>query len=386
MVLIIFLITSLVNCLGEELYKIYQEINSEYDLKYPILNSSIVKIKSHHRGKRCVASDPSSAVDMFLAGKWAPLFHGRQILVNSPCLGSDSFGNYLGSYFESIACANKVGLDYISVAKVYEPKTAHAMTSFISYLPNYIENKNTYSFKKIKSLLQIHCQCPSNCHEQRNAEWINGLDIIKPIISNVLLKYLNLKLTKKNTIVEKNDLSTVPYTTKLPLIPDVAIHYRCGDNFVGYYGFLRFHVFKDKIPFNSKYIYILAEKRTRKTSKNPDLAMKCDSILHSLSTFLKLHFPNSVILVKRGDNLYIDMVRFAYARTTICSVSTFCLWPGIVNNGTVYFPRTKLIAGGDVTVPLGFIWLDEKDLILGAENLYTPARELVYKLGGKYLK
>jgi hypothetical protein len=50
------------------------------------------------------------------------------------------------------------------------------------------------------------------------------------------------------TIVSASDLATVSAGTSLPLVPDAAIHYRCGDNFVGHYGFLPFRAFLATIP------------------------------------------------------------------------------------------------------------------------------------------
>jgi hypothetical protein len=42
-------------------------------------------------------------------------------------------------------------------------------------------------------------------------------------------------------VVAKNALNRLEGgDSKLPLVPDVAIHYRCGDNIVSHYGFLPF--------------------------------------------------------------------------------------------------------------------------------------------------
>jgi hypothetical protein len=52
-------------------------------------------------------------------------------------------------------------------------------------------------------------------------------------------------------------------------------------------------------------------------------------------------FPDAVVVILRGFDLFEDLARLTYAKTTICSVSTFCLWPAISNDNTVYFPLTK---------------------------------------------
>jgi hypothetical protein len=42
--------------------------------------------------------------------------------------------------------------------------------------------------------------------------------------------------------------------------------------------------------------------------------------------------------------MYDDLTRLTFARTTICSISTFCYWPAIANPNTAYFPKSLLIA------------------------------------------
>ena len=348
--LVLFISVSSAN--DQNFSRIYEDINAAYDLQHPLpLHLSLSQLKSHHHFKRCILISPEKAIESYLNKEYSSYSQGKNILVNSPCLGSDSLGNYLGSYFENIVCAELSGLHYLSVGKIYEPKTKHVSSAFISNLPNYIENKNPIDHETSRKLIKTYCKCEKSCHEQKNAAWVSGLNIIKPIFKNALLAHLNIHPEQNQTVVKVNDISTEPINTVLPLIPDVAIHYRCGDNFVGYYGFLPFSVFKDKIPNNTKTIYVLAERRGRKTVA--DLAEKCDSILLSLKGFLSKNFPNSKILLKRGDNLYTDMARLSFAKTVFCSASTFCLWPAVTNDNTVYFPKTKLIVGGDTNINLG---------------------------------
>ena len=49
--------------------------------------------------------------------------------------------------------------------------------------------------------------------------------------------------------------------------------------------------------------------------------------------------------MKRGGDAFLDYARLAYSNVTICSASTYCIWPALANsNGQVYFPLTPLIA------------------------------------------
>lgn len=258
------------------------------------------------------------------------------------------------------------------MAKIWEPKEFDHPSYFLDRLPTIVENKYPLSdHNEIKKYIQKNCPCPGSCHERPYAAWIKGIHFIKPILIDALNYHIEksqqqpkiLSVTSsrnndnsysktsesfQNTIVNNDDLTSVPIGTILPLIPDAAIHYRCGDNFIGHYGFVPFRAFKEKIPPDANTIYVLAEKKTRKTITKPHLQATCNVILNSLFGYLQENFPKATILIRRGDDLYLDMARLAYAKTVVCSVSTFCLWPAIINNGTAHFPRTRLITGGDM--------------------------------------
>ena len=134
----------------------------------------------------------------------------------------------------------------------------------------------------------------------------------------------------------------------VPFIPDVSIHYRCGDNTVGNYGFLPFQAFADFIDESAKTIYIMAESPWRKTltKRNRKMDDKCSIILRMLVKYISKRFRHATVVLLRGANMYNDLVRLSYARQTFCSVSTFCFYPALVQRNTVYFPVTKLIADG----------------------------------------
>lgn len=121
-----------------------------------------------------------------------------------------------------------------------------------------------------------------------------------------------------------------------PLIPDVSIHYRCGDNVVGNYGFLPFTAFADHInPTATKSIYILAESSRRKMlkKKNQLMGEKCGHILNALTLYISEHFPHATVVLLRGGNMYNDLVRLTYSKQSFCSVSTFCFWPALITSG-----------------------------------------------------
>lgn len=187
---------------------------------------------------------------------------------------------------------------------------------------------------------------------------------------------------KNTTIFDVNSASSSVIEQQLPLIPDVAIHYRCGDNTVTHYGFTPFRVFAATIPHDTRSIYVMAESPSR--NARPDRTERCTSIFMALRSYLMSKFPRAVVVVLRGHDMFEDLARLTYANTTICSVSTYCLWPAMSNNHTVYFPVTKLIAKENTSFDYGssFHWLvdDKYRAIRGSEALHMPHAELVNRL------
>jgi hypothetical protein len=142
----------------------------------------------------------------------------------------------------------------------------------------------------------------------------------------------------------------------IPIIPDIAIHYRCGDNVPSkVYGFLPFTAIIDIIQYEMKninngikHIYILTDPphRVYILDNNKQFALKqCPLILASLFSILQDTFPNINIVLKKGKDPFLDYARLSKAKVTICSVSTFCLWPAIANHRSAYFPVTSLVGG-----------------------------------------
>lgn len=168
----------------------------------------------------------------------------------------------------------------------------------------------------------------------------------------------SLKLPYHNSATGSLITTVASVSRSLPMIPDVAIHYRCGDNTVGHYGYLAYPAFKRRIPPSSSTIYVMAENPSRKT--NPLRSDQCNAILTGLFDYLTDEFPEASVVILRGANMYDDMTRLALANTTICSVSSFCIWPALSSTTKAYFPITRLIA--KATAPVydnkHFQWLD----------------------------
>jgi len=134
------------------------------------------------------------------------------------------------------------------------------------------------------------------------------------------------------------DLSTVYNfernpTLVLPLHPDVVVHYRCRDNIeFPNMGLTQFHTILNLIPDDSKFIMILTEGNTL---SNAILSVLRDRILAK--------FPSvTQVIIREGGSIFSPIVSLAYAKTVICSASSFCFYFASSNvNGKVYIPTRR---------------------------------------------
>ena len=321
--------------------------------------------------KRCLLLNEGDVIDGFGRREWERVAGGRQVYLHSPCIKEDSVGNMLGTYFENVVCAHRVGMDYVSVAKTFDLSGDFVTPPFLRRLPDYLPSASggrgaaPKSYEEIKRDLQRLCTCSTAfCWESPRAAWVQGLATIKAVFLDALIHHVASPIIGgpgAPTVVRRGDLVSANATdspSPLPLIPDVAVHYRCGDNFGPPYGFVSFHAIKDRVPAGARTIYVLSERRDRKTEAKPHLAAKCDAIIEALHRFLAGKFPAAAVVTKRGsDDMYLDLARLTLAKVTVCSVSTFCLWPAVTSNGTAHFPPSRLVVGGDTRVNLGFRWM-----------------------------
>jgi len=335
---------------------------------------------------------PHQALAALSAGTFAPhMGEGRGVLVSSACLGVDSLGNYLGNYLENAACAGKLGVPFVVVAKVYEPRMRDAGNAFLNALPSVVASPQP-ALQAPKHLnAAAVCPCRESCQENPRALWTSNVEtVVRPLLQMALAAHR--ATLAPNMTVDRGALSTAPAGSVLPLTPDAVVHYRCGDNFVGHYGFVPFPAVAARVPASARTIYILAEARNRKTqtAAKQNLAAKCDVVLRALHQYLVGQFPRSVVLLQRGGDPYADLVRLADAPVLICSVSTFCLWPALASNGTVYFPVTPLVlggGGGGARLPKlrkGWFWMtgEQARVVRGAAFDRLSVGALVGALGG----
>ncbi len=378
------------------------------------------------------------------------------IMVHSVCLDPDSLGNYLSEYFETRFCSHELGVHYIAAPKLESPPIPEAYVQkklpvsrgrvdFSRSKPDYPHEFNEASnpfFTHISgAVLHPHpiaasknftetngftsayfsskCPCTySSCHE-KNTSLIyrnDNMQFIGNTFRSAIDAYwkrrvagsgdrLQFKISQSANIsyhvrsgYTDKTVTHASIQSDWPAVPDAAIHYRCGDNVVNHYGFLKFPVLNEIIPPDSQYIYVMAESPKRKQNVRDGKygatgIVRCHEVFLALENYLHHHFPSSNIVILRGQNMFDDLARLMYARVVVCSISTFCLWPaytaglpgGSTSHVTNYMPNSKLIAGGHMP-PLapGLHWLHAQNeiAVLGVEAKAITHNKLIKKLQG----
>ena len=299
-------------------------------------------------------------------------------------------GNRLGNYFTEVACAEAAGVHFIAVHKSFD--TANSVqanstsklipgkpffngSTLLDALPDIIVHPNPVSREEAVVRMDKYCSCTRYCWGNGNAPWINRTSTIGSILRRAIQVYLDAATNAGvvTTVSPDTDMTTAtPEEIKtLPIVPDVALQYRCGDNiqFSYMYGILPFTAYPSRIPATAKYIYVLSDHPSR--ALHAAYTSKCQLILQGLFDFLKKERPQATIVVKRGGDLFLDYARLAFAKVTICSASTYCLWPAfasIAGGGHAHFPLSALIAGADnmQLAPAfhpNFHWINDTDII-----------------------
>lgn len=431
----------------------YNLVNEYYIDKYPGLvgDKDILRVINTHLTSRTHCQVIKHIQDK----QWRNIIKDPVLVdtmyISSQIVCTQSFGNFLGSYLDSISCAQLSKLHYITLMKsIWEAKfeaggfgkSDGVIPAFYTYLPSYIEynynvglneqlsEKQKWFEEELKSgfsgsaietiptehsiqrskdvigshdLMKKHCSyCSSTPHNVQRAAWSLNIKNICTILNYALAKHIvhnhidiNAYLTPETvksdvsvTRVNEHDLSTSPVGAVLPLIPDVTIHYRCSDLFVNNeMGFLPTSkivdiINNDPLTKNNSVItniYIVAETRSR-SSKN---GLKCDALYMNLFLKLQAIYPHANIVVKRGDDMVSDMISLTYSKVTICSTSTFCLWFGIANPYSAYFPVTPLVYQHNLESTdngHSLNWIKNPGIIFGRTAARMSTEELISKL------
>ena len=357
----------------------------------------------------CWGDDYTGSRDDLLKDRHKATLTGSPVLVYPMCLRLFQLGNTFGYYINDIACADASGAHFLGVRSSFSLILPEALATplvshlaFFEALPYQLAHARPRPLDDVKKKMRQECRCLQYCWENSQAPWIPRYHLIGQVLLPAIDAYLAVANTSHGTILNNaTDLCSLPVHTLasslatstgpatvtatdsapgsapgsayvLPVIPDVAVQYRCGDN-IGFgktrYGLLPFRALTERIPASARHIYVLADSPLR--SRYHAYSSRCSDILLALFKRLCQAFPAAVVVVKRGGDPFLDYARLAHANVTICSASTFCLWPALANpHGQVHFPLTPLVgnSGTNATAKDGifgprFHWIKNFEMI-----------------------
>jgi hypothetical protein len=291
----------------------------------------------------------TSAQAIYKKKFWEPYIQNLPILVLVMDWHTNRLGNFLGTYFDSIACAEVTGMHYVGVRKKLVGHEDNHEEKFWQALPELIVHNNPVTPEEALKLIDQRCSCDRYCWTADDP-WRFILPNISRIMEHGLQLHLSMTAKHQDVMIRdsgfhlnpKIDLTNSLPGTVLPLIPDVAIHYRCSDNLYGGMGLIAFGQLIRLIPTESKYIYVFTEYARR--LENTPLESAAPTILKALHSDLRSHFPSATVVIKKGGNEFTIWAQFAFANVTICSPSTYCLWPAMARKGATYMPATAYIS------------------------------------------
>ena len=342
----------------------------------------------------CWGDDYTGSRDDFLQHKYDALIEKHvgdsAILLYPMCVRTFQLGNTLGYYFNDLSCAAAAGLHFVGANPVFNIQQPEALEvnrahveAFLRALPTIRVHPAPKTAVESRLVIKQKCNCLQYCWENKDAAWSKHIDVVKWALHQAIEGYLShfsasqrvTLINNKTDLCNRCDAPSNPSSfatelaTKPPLVPEVAVQYRCGDN-VGFgktrYGLLPFRAISSRIPNSAKEIYVLADAASR--SPHSVYSGRCGQILEALYKHLITRFPFSLVVIKRGGDIFLDVARMARAKILICSASTFCLWPALANPNIAHYPLTPLVLGAwtNTSAPFlgpSFHWIADYQMI-----------------------
>lgn len=395
-----------------------------------ILLQNVSRIIADRNNSECFSDDYGGSRDDFLKDKYRDLIGDHSVMIHPVCMTTYQLGNTFGYFINDIACADMAGAHFLAIKQKFQILHPHTLDvplhdlqkqlAFFQALPIIRVHNQSQSMEASKKIMRERCHCLQFCWENSEAPWISRVPLIREVLEPAVQAYtlavggMQNHYTKLSNETDRLYLSpalqrqygidyrqnkefkitpTIQSAVKLPLVPNVTIQYRCGDN-IGFgktkYGLLPYSVYGPKrITLHSLqakqplYIYIIADSPQRNSAHV--YSYRCETILDRLVAYLVRLYPNSVIALKRGGDIFLDYTRIMYSNIVFCSASTFCLWPALANDvGQVYYPLTPLIAKAatNETAPKfkeNFHWIGEVEMIKQFKH-YRPWTRLIDEL------
>jgi hypothetical protein len=117
---------------------------------------------------------------------------------------------------------------------------------FFEAFPEVVVNDNPLDDHTVQVNLNESCKCYHYCWGEHNAPWEKNIPWVQKTLRTAVDAYMQtVNVADGTQLNPATDNSSHPFDKRLPMIPDVTVHYRCGDNLrfdtIGY-GLLPFHV------------------------------------------------------------------------------------------------------------------------------------------------
>jgi hypothetical protein len=348
---------------------------------YNAIKSNVSIFQSNYHGK--VEYNSNCYLEYFINAysdnRYQNYTRGFNVMVYLMNIDMNQVGNTFGYYAEARACADKIGAHFLGIWK-----SDNISVEYFHKLPNIVYHEKSRS--RESSLAQLHYCAKLFPWERSYAAWPSYIPMVRhdfslvlsdyigrtygndanistlriPLTkfseSNLLLKHHNVSMDKKRDIIDilanhelkeklfygKYDLLT--NLESLPMIPDATVSIRCNDILHAIneadYGFTNFHIYTHIIPkLSNLTIYITTESTDFHDHGN---SQACKDIIVSLILFLHMKYEDARIAVLRTLP-FESLIMKTAAKYCICAVSTFCLWPALLNTHAVYFPQTFVV-------------------------------------------
>lgn len=196
-----------------------------------------------HNKVPCFHLQHVNVVSDFMRSVWKEHIesYGIDVLVNSICSNpSVGIGNLLGTYFNSISCAMRTGVNVITMKK-YE----HSHQNHTIFYDNLVEDAISLSSKDREKVIPVPtsllpkdhdsstgigrvkdiCVCESNCWSNSDSPWLANIPYISKRMRRALDAYDKEVVDHEvGTLLHHiNDRTTAAPGQYLPIIPDVSI-------------------------------------------------------------------------------------------------------------------------------------------------------------------
>lgn len=227
-------------------FSVWHTISTKADL-HAILRNAQARI---NETESLCYPNHSGTKQAYLSGKWAEYLGQTETLVYPFCLHTKELGNKLGNFLTEVACADAVGLNFLSVHKSWDligaytnnqtlaavlqsafdpsrvptnaPTSIHISRidphrkAFLEALPDLVIHSNPVDKATASKRIQELCKCTRYCWGDAGAPWVNRTALIGSYVREAIKAYLRAVGPQAST--------TIATDTDMTNAPEVSFH------------------------------------------------------------------------------------------------------------------------------------------------------------------